>query len=111
MLNQEEFIFYGNENKNPIQLTPLAVSRLFEENLYYRGSKELGSPSLFLYSYLLIHTFHKGMDYKTYVEFVVAIENKTSIQSLKYFWRLFNIDISNKLSSKTIGDIHLLFTN
>ena len=43
MLNQEEFIFYGNGNKNPIQLTPLAVSRLFEENLYYRGSKELGN--------------------------------------------------------------------
>lgn len=47
MLNQEEFIFYGNGNKNPIQLTPLAVSRLFEENLYYRGSKELGSIFIF----------------------------------------------------------------
>ncbi len=48
------------------------------------------------------------MDYKTYVEFVVAIENKTSIQSLKYFWRLFNIDNNNKLSTRTIGRIHLL---
>ena len=46
------------------------------------------------------------MDYKTYVEFVVDIENKTSIQSLKYFWRLFNIDNNNKLSSKTIGGIN-----
>jgi serine/threonine-protein phosphatase 2A regulatory subunit B'' len=46
------------------------------------------------------------MDYKTYVEFVIAIENKTSIQSLKYFWRLFNIDNNNKLSSKTIGGIN-----
>lgn len=43
MLNQEEFIFYGNSNKNPMQLTTVAVSRLFEENLHYRGSKELGT--------------------------------------------------------------------
>ena len=48
------------------------------------------------------------MDYKTYVEFVVAIENKASIQSLKYFWRLFNIDNNSKLSTRTIGNIHLL---
>lgn len=51
------------------------------------------------------------MDYKTYVEFVIAVENKTSIQSLKYFWRLFNIDNNNKLSSKTIGDINLIITH
>ena len=57
--------------------------------------------------YTLTHiTFPQGMDYKTYVEFVIAIENKTSIQSLKYFWRLFNIDNNNKLSSKTIGGIN-----
>ena len=43
MLSQDEFIFYGNGNKNPIQLTTLAVNRLFEENLHYRGSKELGT--------------------------------------------------------------------
>ena len=51
------------------------------------------------------------MDYKTYVEFVVAIENKTSIQSLKYFWCLFNIDNNNKLSTRTIGNIHLFLLN
>lgn len=59
-------------------------------------------------SLLITHEHLKGMDYKTYVEFVVAIENKTSIQSLKYFWRLFNIDNNNKLSTRTIGSVHLL---
>ena len=34
------------------------------------------------------------MDYKTFLDFVLAIENKKTSQALQYFWRI--LDVNNK---------------
>lgn len=34
------------------------------------------------------------MDYKCFITFVLAIENPTSLQSIKYFWRMLDYDNS-----------------
>ena len=31
------------------------------------------------------------MDYKTFLDFVLAMDNKKSTQSLQYFWRIFDM--------------------
>ena len=50
-------------------LTSIFVDRLFEE----------------------YQTFEGEMDYKTFLDFVLAMENKKSMQSLQYFWRIFDV--------------------
>ena len=39
-------------------------------------------------------TFEGEMDYKTFLDFVLAIENKKTSQALQYFWRI--LDVNNK---------------
>ena len=50
-------------------LTSIFVDRLFEE----------------------YQTFEGEMDYKTFLDFVLAMENKKTVQSLQYFWRIFDV--------------------
>lgn len=53
-------------------LTNIFVDRIFEE----------------------YQTFEGEMDYKTFLDFVLAMENKKSPQALQYFWRI--LDVNNK---------------
>lgn len=62
MLSHDELLPYNGSKKFPVQFTKTAVSRIFEENITY-------SPM--------------EMDYKTFLDLVLAIENRDSIQSLK----------------------------
>jgi len=50
-------------------LTDLFISRIFEE----------------------YQTFEGEMDYKTFLDFVLAMENKKSPQALSYFWKILDI--------------------
>lgn len=36
-------------------------------------------------------TFEGEMDYKTFLDFVLAMENKKSPQALQYFWRVLDV--------------------
>ena len=47
-------------------LTPIFIDRIFEECLTYGGE----------------------MDYKTYLDFVLALENRKEPQALAYFFRI-----------------------
>jgi len=64
MLRQEELQKYGTGT-----LTPVFVQRVFQEYLTYEGE----------------------MDYKTYLDFVLALENRKEPQSLQYFFRILDI--------------------
>ena len=94
MLSKEEFSFFSG--KDGVQLTQTAVNRLFEENITYgQGSANSDGPE---------------MDYKTFLDYVLAIENRTSQESLQYFWRVLDVDRTGRLSKETISyfyrDIH-----
>jgi len=64
MLKREELAKYGTGT-----LTPAFVERVFQECLTYEGE----------------------MDYKTYLDFVLAVENRKEPQSLQYFFRLLDV--------------------
>ena len=38
-----------------------------------------------------LQTFEGEMDYKTFLDFVLAMENKKTPQSLHYFWRILDV--------------------
>lgn len=85
MLSQRELISLNScicgINPSPIQLTSIAVSRIFEEYITF-------DP--------------REMDYKTFLDLILALENKTCKQSLQYFWRVLDIEKSGRLSAKNI---------
>mmetsp|Transcript_40442 Transcript_40442/g.35896 ORF Transcript_40442/g.35896 Transcript_40442/m.35896 type:complete len:133 (-) Transcript_40442:218-616(-) len=66
LLRKTELIKYSSG------LTSIFVDRIFEE----------------------YQTFEGEMDYKTFLDFVLAMENKKSPQAIQYFWRI--IDVNNK---------------
>ena len=63
MLKKFELINFGKG------LTKFFIDRIFEE----------------------YQTFEGEMDYKTFLDFVLAMENKKSPQALQYFWRVLDI--------------------
>lgn len=65
MLSKSELLGYGSGT-----LTSVFIDRIFSECLTYDGE----------------------MDYKTYLDFVLALENRHKEQSLHYFFRLLDID-------------------
>lgn len=71
MLNQKELLKYGTGT-----LTPVFVERVFQECLTYEGE----------------------MDYKTYLDFVLAMENKKEPQSLQYLLRILDVRHEGYLS-------------
>ena len=64
MLSKSELMNYGNGT-----LTAAFVDRIFEE----------------------YHMFDGEMDYKSFLDFVLAMEYKKSPQALQYFWRLLDV--------------------
>ena len=64
MLSKKELMKYGTGT-----LTPVFVERVFQECLTYEGE----------------------MDYKTYLEFVLAMENKKEPQSIQYLFRILDV--------------------
>lgn len=75
MLSQEDFNRYGTGT-----LTPVFIDRVFQECLTYDGE----------------------MDYKTYLDFVLALENRREPQALQYFFRILDIRGKGYLDSFAI---------
>ena len=71
MLSQTELARYGTGT-----LTKVTVERIFQECLTYEGE----------------------MDYKTYLDFVLAMENKKEPQSLQYLFRILDVRHEGYLS-------------
>jgi len=72
MLCQEELRRFGTGT-----LTPVFIQRVFEECM----------------------TYEKEMDYKTYLDFVLAMDNKKEPQALQYFFKLLDVNHRNYLNS------------
>jgi len=71
MLNKEEFKRY-NDNS----LTQVVVDRLFQEYRLYQSEK----------------TGDLEMDYKTFLDFVLAMRHKNTRQGIEYFWRILDME-------------------
>jgi serine/threonine-protein phosphatase 2A regulatory subunit B'' len=76
MLSKEELAQYAHGS-----LTDLVVKRIFEE----------------------YHTYDGEMDYKTFLDFILAMENKKEPQALAYFFRLLDIKRVGYLDIFTIN--------
>lgn len=72
MLNKEELLGYGTGS-----LTKLFIDRVFQECLTYNGE----------------------IDYKTYLDFVLALENRHEPQSIYYLFRILDIHGKGYLDS------------
>lgn len=72
MLNKEELAGYGTGT-----LTGVFLDRVFQECLTYDGE----------------------MDYKTYLDFVLALENRHEPQSLHYLFRILDINSQGYLTA------------
>merc|ERR1719277_1611089 len=73
MLSKNELSHYGSG-----MLTDVFIDRVFEEYQTYRDAE----------------TGEREMDYKTFLDFVLAMDNKNTKQAIQYFWKL--IDIHHK---------------
>ncbi|CDW90293.1 serine threonine-protein phosphatase 2a regulatory subunit b subunit gamma [Stylonychia lemnae] len=62
-------------------LTKIFIDRIFEE----------------------YQTFEGEMDYKTFLDFVLAMENKKSPQALQYFWRVLDVFHKNAIDTFVIN--------
>ena len=76
MLSKEELLRYGMGT-----LTPVFIERVFQECLTYDGE----------------------MDYKTYLDFVLALENQKEPQSLHFFFKILDIDSKGYLNVFTLN--------
>ncbi|KAK8746623.1 hypothetical protein OTU49_017112 [Cherax quadricarinatus] len=76
MLSKGELSRYGMGT-----LTPVFIDRVFQECLTYDGE----------------------MDYKTYLDFVLALENQKEPQALHYFFRILDIDNRGYLNVFTLN--------
>ncbi len=82
MLSTEELkAFTGFAGTEQIQFTQTALDRLFSEYISYQPLE---------------------MDYKAFVSLVLACENMTAPESLRYFFRVVDYDHSGRLSAEKI---------
>jgi len=82
MLSKTELCHYGHG-----MLSDIFIDRVFDEYQTYRDNG----------------TGEREMDYKTFLDFVLAMENKNTHQALQYFWRLIDIDHQGYLDSSVIN--------
>lgn len=76
MLSKSELLAH-----NDGAFTEFFVDRLFQENRTYDGE----------------------MDYKTFLDFVLAMENKQSPQGLRYFWKILDVNHCGYLTGYNIN--------
>jgi serine/threonine-protein phosphatase 2A regulatory subunit B'' len=82
MLSKKELSRFGSG-----MLTDVFIDRVFEEYQTYLDSE----------------TGEREMDYKTFLDFVLAMENKNSKQAIQYFWKLIDIQQQGWLDGFTIN--------
>ena len=81
MLSQDELLAFTGPNNDQAQLTRTAVRRIFEENITYHPME---------------------MDYKTFLDLYLALEYKSTVEAMTYFWRILDIDKCGKLTPTSI---------
>ena len=83
---------YIGTSRQPVRLTPAFIDRIFSEITTYQTT-QTGSA-----------TPKEGeMDYKTFLDFVLAMENKKTKEGLRYFWRLITLPSRPYLDSYAIN--------
>ncbi len=81
-LSEDElYHFSGLNPADSLRLTRVAIRRLLEETVTYMPVE---------------------MDFKGFLDLVLALENKPAVQSITYFWNIVNVDKSGRLSSHNI---------
>jgi hypothetical protein len=83
MLSERELIGLSQcgSPPTPCQLTSACISRIFQEYITYKP---------------------KEMDYKTFLDLVLALENISNPQSLVYFWRILDMEKTGRLTKQAI---------
>jgi Ca2+-binding EF-hand superfamily protein len=82
MLSKRELKNFGHG-----MLTDVFINRVFDE---YQ-------------TYLDAETGEREMDYKTFLDFVLAVENKNSPEALQYFWKLIDIHHAGHIDAFVIN--------
>lgn len=82
MLSKSELSRYGSG-----MLTDVFIDRVFEEYQTYRDAE----------------TGEREMDYKTFLDFVLAMENKNTHQAIQYFFKLIDIHQKGYVDGFTIN--------
>lgn len=103
MLSKTELSGYGSGT-----LTSVFLERLYAECITYDGGLWRWNiwTLLLLLIYLRNHLFRTRtgeMDYKTYLDFVLALENRQEPQSLQYLFRILDLDHQGYLTSFTLN--------
>jgi len=100
MLSQEELLafagtepYYQNANADgggggggggcQVQLTAVTIRRIFDEYITYPPPHE--------------------MDYKMFLDLILALDNKTTAQSMAYFFRLLDIDRTGRIGPSNVN--------
>ncbi|OLQ07338.1 Serine/threonine-protein phosphatase 2A regulatory subunit B'' subunit gamma [Symbiodinium microadriaticum] len=90
MLSKTELSRFGSG-----MLTDVFVDRVFEEYQTYRdaetGEREMDEAALDRVIPVWITGAAAAADYKTFLDFVLAMENKNTPQAIQYFWKLVDI--------------------
>jgi len=73
MLSRSELMNYGS---GAVMLTDVFIQRVFEEYHTYTDAE----------------TREREMDYKTFLDFVLAMDNKNTKQATQYFWKVIDIN-------------------
>eukprot|EP00596_Hydrurales_sp_CCMP1899_P007168 CAMPEP_0119047896 /NCGR_PEP_ID=MMETSP1177-20130426/55670_1 /TAXON_ID=2985 /ORGANISM="Ochromonas sp, Strain CCMP1899" /LENGTH=396 /DNA_ID=CAMNT_0007023055 /DNA_START=233 /DNA_END=1423 /DNA_ORIENTATION=+ len=81
MLSQEELLAFTGLSNESVQLSATAVKRLFEENITYQPME---------------------MDYKAFLDLLLALEYRATVESMSYFWRVLDLDKSGRLTPAAI---------
>ncbi|CAM9198360.1 unnamed protein product [Chrysoparadoxa australica] len=94
MLSRSELEQYIG-SRQPLQLTPIFVERLFQEIITYKMTPDGTSEGKRVPG----DTSEGEMDYKTFLDFVLAMENKQTVQALAYFWKILDVRHDGSLCS------------
>mmetsp|Transcript_1279 Transcript_1279/g.3115 ORF Transcript_1279/g.3115 Transcript_1279/m.3115 type:complete len:468 (+) Transcript_1279:163-1566(+) len=81
MLSKNELSRFGTG-----MLTDVFIDRVFDEIQTYKDAE----------------TSEREMDYKAFLDFVLAMENKNSRQAIQYFWKFIDIHNTGQLDSFVI---------
>jgi len=82
MLSKHELSRFGSG-----MLTDVFIDRVFDEIQTYRDAE----------------TGEREMDYKAFLDFVLAMENKSSKQAIQYFWKLIDVHRQGRLDGFVIN--------
>jgi len=81
MLSKNELSRFGSG-----MLTDVFIDRVFDEIQTYRDAE----------------TGEREMDYKAFLDFVLAMENKSTKQAIQHFWKLIDINHNDRLDGFVI---------